>query len=381
MFNGFGDAGSGHKPSSSFSQPDYFSNSNQNGMFSGLQNQSEVNPNLNIGFSTPQVSSQPYVPDMQRANSVPERKPPAFNPVSPQGIAQTSLTRRMNEQGALVFPQGAPDALMNDNSLEALQNSNVVFSGYLLKQNRHGKFQKRLFRFDGFLFLCLSPKRQKLPDHINLLQFDPARFKDTEMANEFVRALGEFYPGDPPTPALTNPLIAAHSEKEHSANGANPDIYTKFYHLPKWIVPTSEMESVRAIVPQPPQDPESLDARTFLIRTQKRDYVLRAPNGAEFRRWTFLLTRMSKHNQLQTVPRNTIPRLNDDDFPQMPPDNFEDDTERVKFFESRGQQVQNPSQLQQLQQQRRMNNPSGSGGMLSSSMSAKRMSAWQQSVE
>ncbi|KAJ1561976.1 hypothetical protein HK096_002611 [Nowakowskiella sp. JEL0078] len=180
----------------------------------------------------------------------------------------------------------------------------VVFSGYIFKQNRHGYFQKRLFRFDGFVLLCLSSKRQKLPDFINMLQFDPARFRGTPIAEEFVKALGHFYPGDPPTPALSNPLIAAHSELE--VNDDKSDIYTKYYHLPKWILPTTEMQSIRSIVEHPVADPSSPDACTFIIQCKQRDYVLRAPTEVEYKRWSFLLSRMSQTDSIGTISRSAI---------------------------------------------------------------------------
>ncbi|KAJ3108725.1 hypothetical protein HDU97_000123 [Phlyctochytrium planicorne] len=166
----------------------------------------------------------------------------------------------------------------------------VIFSGYLLKQNRRGQFQKRLFRFDGLLLICLAPKRHKLPEHINLLTFDPARHTRSAVASEFMSALGRFYPTNPPMPALTNPLIASHNGDR--SESSNPDIYTKYYHMPKWIIPTAAMLSVQSLV-SPSMDPESKAARTFVIHTHNRNYVLRAPSAAEFRRWTFLLSRMS----------------------------------------------------------------------------------------
>ncbi|KAJ3104742.1 hypothetical protein HDU97_008921 [Phlyctochytrium planicorne] len=166
----------------------------------------------------------------------------------------------------------------------------VIFSGHLFKQNRRGQFQKRLFRFDGLLLICLAPKRHRLPDHINLLTFDPARHTRSNASGEFMAALGRFYPTNPPMPALTNPLIASYQGE--NASGSNPDIYTKYYHMPKWIIPTASMQSIQTPSASS-KDPESKAARTFIIRTQSRDYVLRASTAAEFRRWTFLLSRMS----------------------------------------------------------------------------------------
>ncbi|KAJ1543218.1 hypothetical protein HK096_008677, partial [Nowakowskiella sp. JEL0078] len=111
------------------------------------------------------------------------------------------------------------------------------------------------------------------------------------------------------------------------------------------------MQSIRAIVPQPPKDPESADGRTFLIQTKLRDYILRSPTGVEYRRWTFLLSRMSKVNHIGTVPRNSIRITDDLEYPEN-----EDDPEKIKRYTSQSAIVQ------------------------ALKPSSKRMSTWQESV-
>ncbi|KAI8809771.1 hypothetical protein BJ742DRAFT_223350 [Cladochytrium replicatum] len=217
---------------------------------------------------------------------------------SQRGMLQRKMSQRSGSQTA--YEGGSQAGYYGAEPADEV--TNVIFSGYLFKQNRHGRFQRRLFRFDGYILLCLSPKRERLPEHIKLLQFDPARFRGTEYADEFVSSLGHFYPGDPPSPALTNPLIAAPTEKDiEEGQDLGPEIFTKYYYLPKWIIPTQEIKSVRAVVKQPAKDPESPKGRSFIIRTAKRDYILRAPTGVEFQRWTFLLSRMSTMNKLEVV--------------------------------------------------------------------------------
>ncbi|KAJ3025463.1 hypothetical protein HK097_006680, partial [Rhizophlyctis rosea] len=57
--------------------------------------------------------------------------------------------------------------------------ANAFFSGYLQKQNRHRRYQKRLFRLDGLLLLCLSPSvTRKTPDNAPLVRVDPNKFRD-----------------------------------------------------------------------------------------------------------------------------------------------------------------------------------------------------------
>ncbi|KAI8621831.1 hypothetical protein BC830DRAFT_77286 [Chytriomyces sp. MP71] len=123
-----------------------------------------------------------------------------------------------------------------------------------------------------------------------MLTFEPAKHlaSGARTGGEFADALRRFYPTNPPMPALTNPLIASYDND----NGSDL-IYTKYYHMPKWIIPTSSISSIRTLVPHPPRDPSSAVARTFIIQTLDRDYVLRAPSAELFSRWTFLLSRMS----------------------------------------------------------------------------------------
>ncbi|KAJ3115802.1 hypothetical protein HDU96_011080 [Phlyctochytrium bullatum] len=60
-----------------------------------------------------------------------------------------------------------------------------------------------------------------------------------------------------------------------------------------WIIPTAAIQLVESAVQHPTRDPEAKASRTFVLHTPSRPYVLRAPTAAEFRRWTFLLSRMS----------------------------------------------------------------------------------------
>ncbi|KAJ3033051.1 hypothetical protein HK097_004992, partial [Rhizophlyctis rosea] len=60
-----------------------------------------------------------------------------------------------------------------------------------------------------------------------------------------------------------------------------------------WIIPIPQILEIRSLVPQPSPDPTSKSARTFIIRTRRRDYTLVAPTPESFRRWTFLLCRLS----------------------------------------------------------------------------------------
>ncbi|KAI8812506.1 hypothetical protein BJ742DRAFT_21043 [Cladochytrium replicatum] len=276
---------------------------------------------------------------------------------SQRGMLQRKVSARATTPDPGVPP---PPYSAND------EVTNVIFSGYLYKQNRHGRFQRRLFRFDGIILLCLSPSRERLPEHLKLFQFDPARFRGSPYAAQFVDALTHFYPGDPPTPALTNPLIAAPSERDMDEGGdLGPDWYTKFYYLPKWIIPTQDVESVRAVVKQPAKDPEAAQSRTFVVRTAKRDYVLRAPDAMEFQRWTFLISRMSAAAKLEIAEANAAAESNEATSPtgQTVED---DDDDGINY----------PETIRR--------NTTANGGMTlqrQGPQNTRRMSTWAQSVE
>lgn len=139
------------------------------------------------------------------------------------------------------------------------------------------------------MLVCLSPKEYRLPPHTSIRTFTPEESENPALDREFGEALRNFYPSNPPFPYLTNPLIAG------SVNGeSRPDVGAVVYHVPKWIIPTSHIISIRSIVRQPPSDPNTKKARTFIVRTRLRDYTLLAPTADEFRRWTFLLSRVAK---------------------------------------------------------------------------------------
>ncbi|KAI8809772.1 hypothetical protein BJ742DRAFT_803631 [Cladochytrium replicatum] len=293
------------------------------------------------------------------------------NSVKRTNSVKAQLSRSSSQRGMLQRNVSArsttPDPGVSPPPYAASEEvTNVIFSGYLYKQNRHGRFQRRLFRFDGIILLCLSPSRERLPEHLKLFQFDPARFRGSPYAPQFVDALTHFYPGDPPTPALTNPLIAAPSERDmEEGSDLGPDWYTKFYYLPKWIIPTQDVESVRAVVKQPAKDPEAAQSRTFVVRTAKRDYVLRAPDAIEFQRWTFLISRMSAAAKLDIAEANAAAESNEGTSPTVPSAE-DDDDDGINY----------PETIRR--------NTTANGGMTlqrQGPQNTRRMSTWAESVE
>ncbi|KAJ3066180.1 phosphatidyl inositol kinase, partial [Podochytrium sp. JEL0797] len=141
-----------------------------------------------------------------------------------------------------------------------------------------------MFRFNGHLLLCLSTKRQTLPGNATMLTFNPSLHGNS---TKFEESLNRFYPTTPPMPSLTNPLLA---EWDFEDDSVGSTITTPYYHMPKWIIPVSEITCIRTLCPHPAEHPDSKPARTFIVQTGEREYVLRAPTAELFTRWTSLLS-------------------------------------------------------------------------------------------
>jgi len=168
----------------------------------------------------------------------------------------------------------------------AMDLSSIIFSSYLLKKSRKGRFQKRIFRFDGIMLICLSPQRIPLPFNKNLSNFDPSDFFDPTNRDIYKKMLTRYYPSNPSMPELTNPLIAC-ANKRNNRRGVgrvNPDMHSPHYHVPKWIIPITSITGFRANLPNSKSLKSNL-SRTFTIKTDDRNYVLRAPNPTTFVQW------------------------------------------------------------------------------------------------
>jgi len=130
--------------------------------------------------------------------------------------------------------QHVPSFLANEQEqdIKVLEHPNpLIYSGFLEKLSTHGRFQRRLFRFDGLILTCLSQNKQKIPNNTNLLNFPPVFLKDgTQESTEFVQSIGTFYPNNPVMPEIVSPLVAI--EKTISPSGV-PDLKAHQYYYPK----------------------------------------------------------------------------------------------------------------------------------------------------
>ncbi|KAJ3146349.1 Cytoplasmic dynein 2 heavy chain 1 [Geranomyces michiganensis] len=189
----------------------------------------------------------------------------------------------------------------------------TIFSGHLLKQSRHSSFQKRLFRCDGILFVCLSPREVPLPRNADLAKIRTETFYDEK--DDFLDYVRRYYPS---LPVFPNTLIA-----EGDADGV-PQEDGRNYYAPKWIIPASSILSVRSLIQHPAPMPTAKKARTFIIRTRGRDYTLCAPTPEEFRRWTFLLSRLCLENENR---RESSASFDEEDYPRVGSESSSEDGE------------------------------------------------------
>ena len=116
-----------------------------------------------------------------------------------------------------------------------MQTHSVIFSSYLLKENRRGRFQKRLIRMDGILLVCLSPQLVALP--CKIMSFNPINHKDASLILPlyFIELLKKYYPTSPfPITQLMAPLIASSDQQlsEYCDFGI-PDSNSRFFLMPK----------------------------------------------------------------------------------------------------------------------------------------------------
>jgi len=229
--------------------------------------------------------------------------------------------------------QAVPQYLLDtEKQYKVLDHPNpLIYSSYLEKLSTHGKFQRRLFRFDGLILTCLSQSRQKVPTNSNLFNYQPLFLKDgTEESFEFLNSIGRFYPNDPASPELINPLVA--TEKQGNEYGV-PDLKSHQYYYPKWMLNIHDIESIQPLlsiqsINRNEEDINTIlrannqdqNENTFIITTNKISYILRASNNRDFNRWMYILNRMKEtYIDLQEEAKNPKPTIERPKFKHLPP--------------------------------------------------------------
>ena len=136
---------------------------------------------------------------------------------------------------------------------------------YKLGGNR--RYQRRLFRCDGNLLVCLSPIAQKLhPNQTSQISADFLLNHPSIPVAIHKNALKDYYAFTPELPPkeLVNLLLSG-----HEASTANPDVYSHDYYLPKWSIPINTITEVKAhgLLKK---NRNSAESRTFTLFTQSK---------------------------------------------------------------------------------------------------------------
>ncbi|KAI8822707.1 uncharacterized protein EV422DRAFT_410836 [Fimicolochytrium jonesii] len=148
----------------------------------------------------------------------------------------------------------------------------TIFTGPLLLLNRDEEFQKRLFRTDGVLLICMSAQYVMLPRSTNLWQ---VRSKFPLVFDAFVDAVDGQYRKDAGMMKRAFALLTSYEPGK--------------VYIPKMIIPISSIRQVKPVVRQPAADPDARLSRILQLRTTQDTYIICAPTALEFQRWNFLL--------------------------------------------------------------------------------------------
>lgn len=169
------------------------------------------------------------------------------------------------------------------------QSTSILLSCYLNKLNRHGGFQKRLFRLDGTSLMCFSKTAFDLPEGHNIVSTDTKLI--LKLLHSFVDkptklAIGKCYLRDLPSARYVfNPMLAECSTNSNP----NPNIRGMQIFLPKYVIPLGSICSLKF--------PSSSDKRskrlTIVISTAKQSYTIKAPDQTWLLKLKFILSRIA----------------------------------------------------------------------------------------
>ncbi|ORX97198.1 hypothetical protein K493DRAFT_314172 [Basidiobolus meristosporus CBS 931.73] len=178
-----------------------------------------------------------------------------------------------------------------------LLDDTPVFKSALYKLGSNRKWQKREFRIDGFMLVCLEKKKIKVePKTVILAKYSTANGLQSDPGLR-----RHFYPTSPPLPHISHPLVATASSVE---DNTGVDQYVDYYQPPKWVIPLSDILAVTLLARN-----GFKVRKCFAIHTAERKYILRAETEMETACWVYLLKRMAINryheiNLLEYNPRS-----------------------------------------------------------------------------
>ncbi|KAJ3274060.1 hypothetical protein HDV01_003553 [Terramyces sp. JEL0728] len=163
-----------------------------------------------------------------------------------------------------------------------------ILSSMLLKENRNGNFQKRLVRFDGTLFVCMSASKASLPPKKGTVaDMDLKDSIHTTINTDLFACVKDYYPAGSTFASLARSLISEGNDKYPNPN-------SKKYYIPKWVIPIHEIKAI--ITNMDPDKPESARSLTFTIVTiQDYRHTFKALSSSQLLRWKYLIEYMIEH--------------------------------------------------------------------------------------
>ncbi|CDH57138.1 predicted protein [Lichtheimia corymbifera JMRC:FSU:9682] len=194
-----------------------------------------------------------------------------------------------------------------------------IFEGHLYLQHpeKSGRWQWRLFRFDGTSFTCLSTRKIKLPPDTPV--------DTTPNENTLVQSLSSHQLNQHQQHNMnhstsfhtshTSPLLATPKDKTlrlvsmtsasmpdlpalatTPSNNVNEPMLASYYQLPKWTVDIANISAISVLKGSKKRSPfssNSSKSKCFCIRTYDGQcHVMKAQKYKDLERWLFVLTKM-----------------------------------------------------------------------------------------
>lgn len=190
-----------------------------------------------------------------------------------------------------------------------------IFEGHLYLQHpeKSGRWQWRLFRFDGTSFTCLSTRKIKLPPDTPV---DPTPSDNTLVQSLSSHQLNQHQQHNMNHSTSfhtshTSPLLATPKDKTLRLTSASmPDLpvltttpsnvnepmLASYYQLPKWTVDIANISAISVLKGSKKRSPfssNSSKSKCFCIRTYDGQcHVMKAQKYKDLERWLFVLTKM-----------------------------------------------------------------------------------------
>lgn len=199
-----------------------------------------------------------------------------------------------------------------------------IFEGHLYLQHpeKSGRWQWRLFRFDGTSFTCLSTRKIKLPPDTPV---DPTPNENTLVQSLSSHQLNQHHHHHHQQHNMnhstsfhtshTSPLLATPKDKTlrlvsmtsasmpdlpalatTPSNNINEPMLASYYQLPKWTVDIANISAISVLKGSKKRSPfssNSSKSKCFCIRTYDGQcHVMKAQKYKDLERWLFVLTKM-----------------------------------------------------------------------------------------